>query len=239
MHRRRWRIAAAVVCIVVLLILGLFEISRARCYQLIGTPVCHVATDRKIVALTFDDGPTPDGVAALVPILKRYDAQATFFLIGRDIAQHPGLVRRLLASGNEVGNHSYTHQRMWGFLPGAYESEIRRTDLLLRGEGASPLFFRPPYGKKLTGLPIAVSRTGYRMITWDIEDPDDAPDAASYARRVVAQVRPGSIILMHPMYRNRIARDAVPLILTGLIARGYRVVTVGTLLASTTAATAK
>ncbi|MEO7389900.1 MAG: polysaccharide deacetylase family protein [Sphingomonas sp.] len=209
----------------------LLRVSKALCWQLIGQPICHVDTRDRLVALTFDDGPTRDGVTYLLGQLKAHNAHATFFLIGGAVAEQPGEVRRIIAAGQEVGNHSYSHDRMWGFFPGAYEAEIRRADALLRAEGATPTLFRPPYGKKLTGLPIAVECTGHRTVMWDIADPDEAKDARAYADRVLAQVRPGSIILIHAMYSSRtIARAAVPLILDGLAQRGYRAVTVSELL---------
>ena len=80
-------------------------------------------------------------------------------------------------------------------------------------------------------MPRAVARNGYAMIMWDIEDPPGARNARDYADRLLRDVRPGSIILMHIMYRpNRIAREALPLVLRGLAERGFRVVTVGELL---------
>jgi len=229
---RRGAIAAAVTLALLLLVaIAAFAVSRALCFQLIGRPICHVDTSEKLVALTFDDGPTPEGVTIILDALRPYDAHATFFLIGGEVEKRPGEVRRLLAAGQEVGNHSYSHKRMWGLFAGPYVEEIRRTDTLLRAQGAAPVLFRPPYGKKLTGLPLAVEQTGYRMVTWDIADPDEAKNARSYADRVLAQVRPGSIILIHAMYASRrIAREALPLILAGLRDRGYRAVSVGELL---------
>lgn len=229
---RRWlRWSAAILVLALALVWTLFEISRATCFQLIGTPVCRVATQAKLVALSFDDGPTRAGVDAMLPILARHDTRATFFLVGRHLEQEPGQARRLLAAGHELGNHSYSHQRMWGLFAGGYEAEIRRTDALLRREGAAPRFFRPPYGKRLTGLPIAVERTGYRTIMWSFEDPLTETDPRAYADQVLAQVEPGAVIVMHVMYRSgQAARDALPLILDGLKARGYRAVTVGELL---------
>lgn len=231
---RRWHwIALGVLLFVLLAAAALFQISRAACFQLIGTPLCKVETSEKLIALTFDDGPTDLGVQAVLPVLQRYSAHATFFLIGQEIEAHPGLGRRLVAAGHELGNHSYSHKRMWGLFPGHYEDEIRRTDALLRGEGAAnPHFFRPPNGKKLTGLPIAVERTGYRTVTWGHEDPMTAADARTFADKTLARVQPGSIVVMHVMYSGgQVQRDALPLILEGLKARGYRAVTVGELLA--------
>jgi peptidoglycan/xylan/chitin deacetylase (PgdA/CDA1 family) len=230
---RRWhKIAIAAVVLLLLLSYATYQISRAACFQLIGTPLCKVQTKEKLIALTFDDGPTPQGVDAVLPVLQRYDAHATFFLIGQEMALRPGLAHRLVQAGHELGNHSYSHKRMWGLFPDGYEDEIRRTDALLRAEGQSdPHLFRPPNGKKLTGLPIAVERTGYRTVTWDYEDPMTATTPQAFADIILARVRPGSIVVLHPMYRtSQVTRDALPIILEGLKARGYRAVTVSELL---------
>lgn len=212
--------------------LALFEISRARCFSLVGEAICHVETDAPLVALSFDDGPTPDGVAWASAVLRPSHAHATFFAVGSEIAGHEALIRGLLAEGHEVGNHSFSHVRMAMHSAAFYDDEIMRTDALLRGAGvAAPSLFRPPYGKKLIGLPLALERHHYRMIMWDVEDPLDAQTPQAYADAVVREARPGSIILMHIMYAgNRIAREALPLVVRGLEARGLRIVTVGELL---------
>jgi len=210
----------------------LFEISRARCFSLSGEAICHVETSEPLVALSFDDGPTPEGVAWATSVLRPANAHATFFLTGSEIRGREALVHRLSAEGHEVGNHSFSHVRMMLHFPSFYEDEIMRTDTLLRGAGVSaPNLFRPPYGKKLIGLPNALARHHYRMIMWDVEDPPGATTAQDYADAIVSEARPGSIILMHIMYSgNRIARDALPLVINGLQARGLRIVTVGELL---------
>jgi peptidoglycan-N-acetylglucosamine deacetylase len=139
-------------------------------------------------------------------------------------------VRQLAAAGQELGNHSFTHQRMIGRPASFYDHEIEETDSLLRKSGARSDFFRPPYGKKLFGLPLAVGRHGLRMILWDVEDPVTT-DPRRFADQVVSQARPGSIILVHAMYPADVAgRNAVPMILDGLAARGLKIVTVGALL---------
>jgi peptidoglycan/xylan/chitin deacetylase (PgdA/CDA1 family) len=233
--RRRAKLVAAFGAALALLAgatLALFQISRARCFSLVNEAICRVETNELIVALTFDDGPTPDGVALTIAALRETGAHATFFLIGDAIEGNEPLIRQLLAEGQEVGNHSYSHARMIFHLSGWYEEEVMRTDALLRAAGVpSPRLFRPPYGKKLIGLPNALARHNYRLIMWDVEDPPGATTARAYADAVLRQARPGSIILMHVMYRaNRIAREALPLVLRGLRERGLRVVTVGELL---------
>ena len=234
MTRRRAKFVTALGAALALLAgasLAIFQLSRARCFALVGEAICHVDTGDPVVALTFDDGPTPEGVALTTAVLRAQGDHATFFLIGGAVEQNAPLVRQLLAQGHEVGNHSYSHERMIFHLSAWYEAEVMRTDALLRAAGASPTLFRPPYGKKLIGLPNALARHNYRMIMWDVEDPPGATNARAYADEILRQARPGSIILMHVMYRsNRVAREALPLVLQGLHARGLRVVTVGELL---------
>lgn len=213
---------------------ALFQISRSRCHQLVGSAICRVETNEKIVALTFDDGPTPGGVAAVRAALEPRGIRATFFLVGSDIARTPDLAHQLQMAGHELGNHSFSHSRMIGRLPGFHTREIAETDALLRKAGATPTLFRPPYGKRLIGLPIAVNRAGYRMITWDVDDGGlESGTAEAYASAILKQVKPGSIILIHPMYSgNGSAREALPLILDGLAARGYRITTVSGLISA-------
>jgi peptidoglycan/xylan/chitin deacetylase (PgdA/CDA1 family) len=142
------------------------------------------------------------------------------------------MVRTLLAAGHEVGNHTWSHVRMVGHGAAFYDAELARTNAALRAAGGTPTLFRPPYGKKLIGLPRAVERAGMTMVTWDVEDPA-TQDPHTFARQVVAQARPGSIILVHAMYRsNTTARAALPIILDGLAAKGLRVVSVSELRAA-------
>jgi peptidoglycan/xylan/chitin deacetylase (PgdA/CDA1 family) len=232
-RRRKWSVAAALLLVILVLAAGVaWKISKSLCFVLAGEVTCRVQTADPVVALSLDDGPTRQGIDAALSALERGHAHATFFLIGRDVDEQPGLVRRIVASGNEAGNHSYTHRWMMGRSAAVYDEEIARTAAALRRAGApAPRLFRPPYGKKLIGLPLALRRHGERMIMWDVWDPDTR-DPRAYAADVVRRARPGSIILMHLMYSgNDTARAALPLILAGLEARGLKVVTVSELLA--------
>lgn len=216
-------------------LLAFRELVKARCWAITGPLICRVDTDRPMVALSFDDGPTPPGVDALLPMLARYDAHATFFLIGRDVARNPGLARRISAAGHEIGNHSYTHARMIGVSSAGYRAELERTDALLAREGVpATRLVRPPYGAKFIGLGNAVAAGGKVMVMWDVEEPVVGPGGArAYADAIVRAARPGSILLIHPMYASRAAeRAAVPLVLDGLRRRGFRVVSIGELQAA-------
>lgn len=211
----------------------LHRISNARCFALTGQSICRVNTDEKLVALTFDDGPTERGVGAALSQLQALGAKGTFFLIGQEASERPHLVRRIVEAGHEVANHSMSHRMLVGRPAGLYDREIGGTHAALVRAGAPPpKLFRPPYGKKLWGLPMAVERSGYRMIMIDVEEPQTT-DAQAYADAILDGARPGSILLMHLMYRsNGTARDALPLVIKGLQARGFRLVTVSELLAS-------
>jgi peptidoglycan/xylan/chitin deacetylase (PgdA/CDA1 family) len=228
LKRLRW----VLVLFLALLLLGVaaWQVSNARCFALLGESVCRIETSAKVVALTLDDGPTELGLAAALPVLEANGSRATFFLIGQEVERRPHLIRRIVAGGHEIGNHSFSHRWMIGRPDTFHDAEIGRTHKALIEAGAPPpRLFRPPYGKKLWGLPAALRRRGYRLIMIDVEEPG-IDDPKAYADRLVRDVRPGSIILMHLMYRpNRVARDALPLVLRGLRARGFQVVTVGEL----------
>lgn len=228
-HRRAPIFGLLLVVVLAGGLLGFRELVKARCWAISGPLICRVETARPIVALSFDDGPTAQGVDALLPVLARHGARATFFLIGRDVARSPGLARRLSAAGHEIGNHSDAHGRMVGLSAAAYRSEIERTDALLALEGVpATRLMRPPYGAKFTGLGNAVAATGKTMAMWDVEEPAVGPGGArAYADAIVRAARPGSIILIHPMYSGRtVERAAVPLVLEGLKRRGFRVVSI-------------
>jgi peptidoglycan/xylan/chitin deacetylase (PgdA/CDA1 family) len=209
-----------------------WQLSKARCLQLVGEVTCRIETPSKLVALTFDDGPTPEGVDAVLAELGPRGIHATFFLIGNRMEKFPGQAERLIAAGHELGNHTYSHQRNLGRSQEFYADEIAKAEALLKGAGSSTRLFRPPFGKRLIGLPLEVDRAGYRTIMWDVEDqPEKFTEPRAFAQDILARVRPGSIILIHPMYRhNQTARDALPLVLDGLKAKGFEVVTVSELL---------
>ncbi len=215
---------------------GTWRLSRARSWQLFGDIVSRVQTSERVVALTFDDGPTSQGLQKLLPILRERGVKATFFVIGSELAKAPELGRRIVEEGHELGNHSYTHQRMIFRSRSFIEQEIERTDQLIRSAGfRGPIPFRPPYGKKLFELPRYLSSQGRVTVTWDVE-PESYPEIAADSHRIVDYVlqhaQPGSIILLHPMYRTGgRAIDAVPDIIDGLRGRGYRFVGVSELLA--------
>lgn len=215
---------------------GLWRVSDLRGWQAFGTIVPRVETREKVVALTFDDGPTPAGADSILPLLDSLGVRATFFVNGVALAERPDVGRRFVAAGHELGNHTWSHPRMLLKSQAAIRREVERTDSMIRVAGhGGPIHFRPPYGKKLLGLPWYLHRTGRTTVTWDVE-PESHPEVDGNAERIAAHVleraRPGSIILLHVMFPSRAeSRRAVPAIVAGLRARGYRFATVSELMA--------
>ncbi|ALG15221.1 polysaccharide deacetylase [Kibdelosporangium phytohabitans] len=216
-------------------VFGLQAVTSSRSFQFFGDLTERVDTSAKVVALTFDDGPDPAGAQQLLGDLARAQVPATFYLIGRDMEKHPELARAIVAAGHEVGNHTYSHERMVFVTPGFVAEEVERTDELIRAAGhQGEITFRPPNGKKLLALPHYLAEHNRRTIMWDVEpntDPDVDASAAGIADHTLAHTRPGSIILLHGMYKNRDqTRQAVGPIADRLKADGYRFVTVRELL---------
>lgn len=237
MRGRRYLALALLAAVTLGLCAAAWQLAKSRTWQAYGEPVTKVDTTRRIVALTFDDGPTPGVVAGLVPLLESHGVAATFFLTGAEIERHPESAAALVAAGHELGNHSWSHPRMVFMGRDRIAAEIERTDALIRRSGQDgEIHFRPPYGVKGLALPRYLRDTGRRTILWNHEpDSGDSRDAsaAAIAREVVDAAAPGDIILLHVMYRSRQASlDAVPEIIAGLHARGFEFVTVSELLAA-------
>ena len=212
-----------------------WRLSSQADFQFFGQVVHRVETTAPFVALTFDDGPTPEKTEQLLQILAQEQVLATFFLTGAEIEQQPQLLGKILAAGHQVGNHSYSHRRMMFKSLAFIADEIERTDALLQAGGApEPYLFRPPYGKKLLLLPWYLARQQRLSVTWDLA-PENYPQLVQDRQKLidftVSQARPGSIILLHVMYDSRSTTlQAVPEIIRGLKARGFALVTVNQLL---------
>jgi peptidoglycan-N-acetylglucosamine deacetylase len=195
-----------------------------------GAPqVTGAAGHPMTVALTFDDGPgaaTPQ----IESILEREQVPATFFVIGDQVAGHQELLRRALADGDAIGDHTWDHANMSG---GGRSDEIARTQAAIRAAtGYTPCLVRPPYGATSSALVSELHGDGLESVLWNVDPTDWAtPGTAAIESRVLSQVRPGSIVLLHDGGGNRSQTvAALPAIIHALAARGYRFATVPQLL---------
>lgn len=215
------------VLLIALLFAGTFKITKLRTFQFFGGLTYQVETENKVVALTFDDGPTKN-VDQILPLLDKYEAKATFFLIGNDIEKYPAEATKLVEAGHQIGNHTYSHKRMVLKSPAFIKEEIEKTDELIRKSGyKSEIDFRPPYGKKFVGLPYYLNKHNRETIMWSLEPDTYYTSADEKVKYVVENTKPGSIILLHPMYdQTGEEMQAIEDILRELTNEGYKFVTV-------------
>lgn len=209
-----------------------FRVFRLRPVRAVGCTrganglVRHGFRDRSVVALTFDDGPSPY-TDDFLRVLRDKHVHSTFFVVGQEVPGREATLRRTLREGNEVANHTTHH----GMLPS--KSDLEQTSSMI--EAAThfePCLFRPPGGAVNESVVDAAGALGMRTVTWDV-DPGDwsNPSPGTIHSRVMDAVRPGSIVVMHDGGGNRSATlSALPGIIDTLRRRGYRFATVTRLL---------
>lgn len=210
-----------------LLLFGSYELMNARSYQLFGNITNSIETDEKVVALTFDDGPTKN-VEQVLHLLEQYNAKATFFLIGQDIEKFPEETKAIIEADHQVGNHTFSHARMIFKSPTFIKEEIDKTDELIHEAGyKGEIDFRPPNGKKLVFLPYYLKQQEKETITWNIEPDTFFTTPEEKIDYVLEAIHPGSIILLHPMYdQSGDELQVIEEILKALTKEGYRFITV-------------
>jgi peptidoglycan-N-acetylglucosamine deacetylase len=212
---------------------GLFQVSRSRTFQFFGGLTSRVETNQKVIALTFDDAPS-EYANEVVNILGEKGVKATFFVIGQNMEKFPNETKYIVEHGHELGNHSYSHQRFLLKSISFIDSEIQKTNNLIRNSGyGGEITFRPPNGKKLFGLPWYLSQHHIKTITWDVEPDTYVPgNAEKIVNYTLKHVQPGSIILLHPFCKIECQadREALPGIIDGIRDKGYKFVTISELL---------
>jgi peptidoglycan/xylan/chitin deacetylase (PgdA/CDA1 family) len=192
----------------------------------------QVRVDQPYIAMTFDDGPSAENTPRLLEMLKQRNIKATFFLIGQNAASNPDIVRRILADGHEVGNHSWTHPQLSKLSDDRVTAEITQTqDAIKDASGFTPTLIRPPYGAITPRQREWIeNRFGLNIILWSVDPLDwKRPGASVITQRILSQVHPGAIILSHDIHKQTV--DAMPATLDGLIAKGYKFATVSQLIA--------
>jgi peptidoglycan/xylan/chitin deacetylase (PgdA/CDA1 family) len=228
--KKKLVVMGTIVLFVFFLLLGTYKLMNSRTIQLFGGLTYQVNTKQKVVALTFDDGPT-NNVEEILPLLKAYNAKATFFLIGNEIKKNPAEAKIIADAGQQIGNHSYSHNRMVFKSPSYIKTEIEKTDQLIRRAGyQGEIDFRPPNGKKLVGLPYYLNKHNRDTITWSLEPDSYFSSSTDKVNYVKKNVKPGSIILIHPMY-DKTGEEVKTIkgILQTLSNKGYKFVTVNEL----------
>ncbi len=157
------------------------------------------------IALTFDDGPDPNYTPQVLDILKKYNAKATFFLIGKNIKQYPNLAERIVGEGHTVGNHSFSHSQTIDFKnQNGWLKELEETDLeIMKITGKKPKFFRPPYGVTTPHLAGALKKSGHTTVGWSQRTYDTMSiSPLKINEKILKNFKSGDIILLHDSHEN-------------------------------------
>ena len=180
----------------------------------------------KVVALTFDDGPSKY-TKDILDILKKHDACGTFFLIGNKVSFYGEVLREMLSEGNEIGNHSYDHKYLTRLSEEEVKDEINKTqDEIKRVTGYTPTLFRPTYGGYNNTLKSYIDLT---FVLWDVDSRDwSVKSTEGIMYNVFKDVKSGSIILFHDNHEYSV--NALPSVIKELKKQGYKFVTVSELL---------
>lgn len=197
-------------------------------WQLFGESLCAVPMKRKIVALTFDDGPDAENTPALLALLAERKIRATFFCIGSRVARQPELARRMAAEGHELENHTFSHSPATNlFAERRLREELSRTQAEIQQvTSRAPIFFRPPVGLTNPRIFRGASELGLQVVGYTARGLDRGADAPErIAGRLLRKLRPGAIFLLHDagVPRDRLV-FVVALLLDKLEAEGYQCV---------------
>lgn len=185
----------------------------------------------KVIALTFDDGPSPETLKIL-EVLQKHQAVATFFCLGANLREYPEIAKRVVQAGNAIGNHTW-HHYYHDVTEKTASDEIDNTGVhIYRSTGTKSLLFRPPGGRLNNGLADYAKQKNYVVVMWSI-DPKDflQPPASAIAHSVLSQAKPGAIVLLHDGGGTRQETvNALSIIIPKLKQQGYRFVTIPQLL---------
>jgi peptidoglycan-N-acetylglucosamine deacetylase len=217
--------------------------------QWLGPALCQGKSTRKIVALTFDDGPHPAFTSEVLDILASENVVATFFVCGRDVEAYPDVARRIVETGHMIGNHTYSHPYLYFQL----REEIRRQvesaqEAIKQATGQECHVFRPPYGARWAGLYPELRARNIDLITWS-SWPETHTTPDEIVAHTVKDLRPGAVYLLHDgvqapggyftrksgqtldedpaEIRVRRTIEALPGMIAKIRAQGYDFVTVG------------
>ena len=194
------------------------------------------------IALTFDDGPNEPYTSQVLGILDQYGIQATFFIIGQNARRYPNVCRRIVTTGNVIGNHSYHHDKslcLRGSKAVARDIKLAH-QAIYECTGLEPKLFRPPHGFRTPWMMRTVRNLGYNVVTWDnmTRDWNAEKSGQEIVRDIIGRAKPGGVIVLHDGRDSRLSYDrsqmlqALPFVIGTLKERGFDFVTIPELLES-------
>lgn len=189
--------------------------------------------DKKIIALTFDDGPHPKETDRVLDVLSKYNVKATFFIAGKHAKWYTDPLVRASKEGHEIGNHTFTHPDISNLTSQQIESEILECEkTLVEITGEKPTLFRPPFGSyKKEELEEIARKNNYKIILWTTVDARDwqNPPASKIASKIIDNAKNGDIILLHD-YATENTVEALDILIPAMQTKGFKFVTVSELI---------
>lgn len=216
-------IKVSLLAIILLSVAFMYERQEERKFETVNLNITNIKDTIPKVALTFDDGPSGQYTEILLDGLKKRNVKATFFVMGENIKENEALILRMKEEGHLIGNHTYSHIDLAKTDFETACKEINDTNSYISNvTGYTPRYIRPPYGDWTDKL---LEETDMSVVLWNV-DPEDWKDqnAEIVAARVVKNVRPGDIILLHDIFKSSV--DAALIIIDRLQDKGYHFVTV-------------
>ncbi|HEY9170608.1 MAG TPA: polysaccharide deacetylase family protein [Lutibacter sp.] len=191
--------------------------------------VWSLSSKEKVLYLTFDDGPTPEITEWTLNELKKYEAKATFFCIGKNITDHPKILQKIRAENHSVGNHTNNHLNGWKTKTDVYLQNIEEAEKYFKENPKSKIqnlkLFRPPYGKLTLSQSRKIRKMGYKIIMWDVLSADFDPKVSCEKcfENVIRNIQNGSIIIFHDSHKaSEKLKFVLPKVLEYYSYLGYR-----------------
>lgn len=184
----------------------------------------EVDVNAPMVALTFDDGPNPEYTNRILTVLTDNYSHATFFVVGTNAEKYPDILQKIVLSGNEIGNHTYSHANLTDIDSAEVEEEIDKVNRIVKkSTGEITTVIRPPYGAYNDEV---LNQLQQPVVLWDLDTEDwDSRNAQTIVENIITNIDDGDIILMHDIYES--TAEAVELLVPRLKEMGFQVVSVG------------
>ncbi|WP_407690457.1 polysaccharide deacetylase family protein [Rummeliibacillus pycnus] len=234
---KRNNIIIMTVCV---LVISIFYASFSKAadkgryyYEQTGQVLWDIQTEEKVIALTFDDGPDPRYTPEILDLLAKYDAKATFFVLGKSAEKYPKIIERAYDEGHELANHTYSHP--FKARGKKLVDELNKTNEIIEGiTGYSPVLFRPVGGIYTDEMINTAQKSGFKVVIWswhlDTQDWKN-PGVRRIVRKVLNGTTPGDVILFHDGGGNRTQTiKSLEQILPILQKKGYKFVTISELM---------